>query len=232
MTDLLPGKSSITSIKLGNPTGGTYTTKMVDPDTAEVVTSTWDYHQSLGDQPIRVDRVFRQEHTVKPEAHRRQQEGAKAMRFRTEYMSDVHHPEVILDRWKESVGRTKVDTVVGTGVSGTLAVVNLARDLGIDYLIVRKDTENTHSSLPVEGRLGKNWVFVDDCVSSGATFARVWDVMRGIQQGGFTSCFKGVFLYNDWEYEDFLKPRGNQRRISEWLTEGGSKTYRKKDPTW
>ena len=144
-----------------------------------------------------------------------QKAAAKVMQF-SSYMDEAHSPGLLLESWKDCVGRTKVDTLVGTGISGAVAVVNLARDLGINYLIIRKPGVSTHSAEPAEGWLGKNWVFVDDLVSSGETIRRVWDTMNDIQADGFKTTFKGVFLYGNGDPR-FLTPRYNRRRLHEWL---------------
>lgn len=226
-------RPSINMIKVGSTvTGGTYSTTLIDPETGNTIKRTWNYNQTMLEQPISETNEFVQAEVIGPNAHWSQFAGAKVMSLETAFMNDVHHPEIILNRWKDSVGRTKVDTLVGTGVSGTIAVINLARDLGINYLIVRKDAESAHSSFTAEGRLGKNWVFVDDCVSTGSTFSRVWDVMEGITQRGFGSTYKGTFLYQDFEYEDFVTPRSKIHH--RWLREGNSTTFGqpKKELAW
>lgn len=205
------------------PTGGTYTTTTTDEDTGESILMTWDYNKTMLDQPISETREFIQQREVKPGAHPRQIAGAKVLRLETEFMDYVHNHESILSKWQEAVGSVQVDTVVGTGVSGTIACVNLARDLGINYLIVRKDAESAHSRYAAEGRLGKNWVFVDDCVSTGATFSRVWDTVSRLTQRGFNTTYRGAFLYQDWEHDEIVPPR--DRVHHRWLRDGKSKTF-------
>lgn len=71
------------------------------------------------------------------------------------------------------LGEVDFDTVIGTGMSGTLVVPRLAADLDVYWAVVRKPGVKAHSSKAVEGRVGKRWLFVDDFVSSGETYQRV-----------------------------------------------------------
>ncbi|SRR5258706_5006043 len=72
------------------------------------------------------------------------------------------------------------DTMVGTGLSGTLVVPTLARTFGKHWAIVRKE-KSPHASGMIEGDIGQSWLFVDDFISSGATFQRVQDVIKGLK---------------------------------------------------
>lgn len=65
------------------------------------------------------------------------------------------------------------DTVVGTGISGALVAPLLARWMGKNLVIVRKENVDTHAYRPIEGKLGHRWLFVDDLVCTGATLRRV-----------------------------------------------------------
>lgn len=82
------------------------------------------------------------------------------------------------------------DTMIGTGMSGSLVVPRLAEALGKHWLLLRKPSENSHTSQLAEGRLGERWIFVDDFVSSGATFRRVRD-----WASTYAAEFGGVFQY-------------------------------------
>jgi adenine/guanine phosphoribosyltransferase-like PRPP-binding protein len=66
-----------------------------------------------------------------------------------------------------------VDTLVGTGLSGALVVPDVARILKLNWVVVRKPGESSHSSYPFEGILGQRWLFVDDRVETGETLRRV-----------------------------------------------------------
>lgn len=141
--------------------------------------------------------------------------------LRCMYMEVVHDPTKLMGRFNHFVPESlEYDTLVGTGLSGTLAVAELARKLNKHYLVVRKDNDGTHSSLPVEGFLGKRWLFVDDVVDSGRTFARVWEKVQTITYHyEFQSEFAGTFLYGDRQY---IRPDQCHHR---WL-QAHADTYR------
>lgn len=65
------------------------------------------------------------------------------------------------------------DTFIGTGLSGALAIPNLAHHFGKHWAIVRKDNDNSHGAFRVEGTIGSRWMFVDDLISSGSTLYKV-----------------------------------------------------------
>jgi adenine/guanine phosphoribosyltransferase-like PRPP-binding protein len=96
------------------------------------------------------------------------------------------------------------DTMIGTGLSGTLVVPTLARILRKHWAIVRKEA-SPHTSKMVEGEIGDRWLFVDDFVSSGATLRRVqaavadlrqWDVYGA--QRPLSTVFVGTFQYEEY----------------------------------
>lgn len=88
------------------------------------------------------------------------------------------------------------DTMVGTGLSGSLFIPPLAQILEKKYAIVRKSTENSHSGLPIEGDLGRKWIFVDDFTSSGATRSRVMAAIKRVcADTGWLSEYVGEYLY-------------------------------------
>lgn len=74
---------------------------------------------------------------------------------------------------KRALSRVDFDTMIGTGLSGSLAIPVLARAMNKHWAIVRKDNDGSHSSCIIEGSIGNRWVFVDDFISSGATRDRV-----------------------------------------------------------
>ena len=117
------------------------------------------------------------------------------------YMRKVHDPQALLDVAKSLLRYKRYDTLVGTGLSGAIAVPFLARALKKDYLVVRKPNDGTHSSLPVEGKLGKKWIFVDDLVGGGGTFARCWDTVTKLAKDrSFETTFAGTMLYSDYVF--------------------------------
>lgn len=216
-------------------TGGTYQERRYVPerDAFDVVTR----DGLTGAVISTVEEPMKQLHVVKPSTPRVQMAGAEVLDYSDSYMVEGHNPGLLLARYRDVVGnRRKVDTLVGMGISGTVGVVNLARDLGIDYLILRKDGVSSHSSWPAEGRLGRNWLFVDDLVSSGSTFAKVWDKMQNIQKDtGFTSTFRGMFLYASPRGR-FVSNRYDKEQFHWWL-DGRAEHYQnefqsKRSPAW
>lgn len=83
------------------------------------------------------------------------------------------------------------DTMIGTGLSGTLVVPTLARILGKHWAIVRKE-RSVHTSIMVEGTIGERWLFVDDFVSSGTTRRTVQAAVRDL---GIPTVFVGTCEY-------------------------------------
>lgn len=102
----------------------------------------------------------------------------------------------------------KYDTLVGTGLSGTLVVPRLAEYLGKDWAIVRKRDENSHRERLVEGtQFGKRWIFVDDFMQYGGTTRRVLkEVSILAERSGFKTTFVGKFFYNKFEWEPWVSP--------------------------
>lgn len=85
----------------------------------------------------------------------------------------------LIETMRHRLQGVKYDTIVGTGLSGTIFTARVAPGLGKSFAIVRKkDDQSTHSSREVEGVVGERWVFADDFISSGATFKRVLEMMK------------------------------------------------------
>jgi len=94
------------------------------------------------------------------------------------------------------------DTIVVRGISGLIAGLRLADALpGVGLGVVRKPNENSHGQ-KYEGYLGERWLFVDDLVSSGATW---WETIKGVHRMGGktfkTQCI-GALLYNAGEWDN------------------------------
>lgn len=87
--------------------------------------------------------------------------------------------DTIAAEMAEALASVEYDTMIGTGLSGTLVVPSLARALDKHWAIVRKEP-SPHTSLLVEGDIGERWVFVDDFVSSGATRRRVQEAVADL----------------------------------------------------
>ncbi|ERB55311.1 hypothetical protein N806_29710 [Rhodococcus sp. P27] len=113
------------------------------------------------------------------------------------YMEQVYDPDLLESNARDALDGVHFDTLVGTGLSGALAIPPLARALGVNFLIVRKPGDGTHSWLDFEGHLGRGWVFVDDFFASGRTFRRVHDKVTQVSfSKAFETTFQGAFLYN------------------------------------
>lgn len=85
----------------------------------------------------------------------------------------------LIEEAREILEGVEFDTLVATGLSGTCVAPMLARELEVNFLIVRKpDDLSTHSSSRGVGHIGRRWVFLDDFISSGATRARVLDQVK------------------------------------------------------
>src|SRR6266403_6308817 len=80
----------------------------------------------------------------------------------------------------ETVQDVEFDTMVGTGLSGTLVVPTLARAFGTKWAIIRKEAA-PHTSVMIEGEIGHKWLFVDDFISSGRTLERVRMAIGGLR---------------------------------------------------
>lgn len=101
------------------------------------------------------------------------------------------------------------DTLVGTGLSGSLVVPRVAEALGLDWMIVRKSGDGSHSNQPAEGSLGARWLFVDDCTDSGNTYKRVYRVIEELAAvRSHVTEHVGAYMYQGDYYEN-----------STWITE-------------
>ncbi len=106
------------------------------------------------------------------------------------------------------------DTIVGTGMSGSIVIPLLAKALNdrngteINFLLIRKEGVGAHTSSHV-GHLGARWIFVDDFIASGATYQRVRravddivDTANRYRNAGwpqFTTTRVGAYLYAGYE---------------------------------
>jgi len=95
------------------------------------------------------------------------------------------------------------DTLIGTGLSGTLVVPSMARALDVRWAIVRKDEEQSHASTRIEGEIGTRWLFVDDFISSGRTYRRV---QAAVAATVGNTAMVGAWLYEQGSYGRFDPP--------------------------
>lgn len=87
-------------------------------------------------------------------------------------------PTLIADA-QNRLKRLKFDTLVGTGFSGGVVVPALALAMGKQFVLVRKESDNSHHGPgKLIGELGERWIFVDDFISSGSTREYVLSKIR------------------------------------------------------
>jgi orotate phosphoribosyltransferase len=93
------------------------------------------------------------------------------------------------------------DTLVGTGFSGGVVVPALALAMGKKFVLIRKETDDSHHGKgKILGQLGARWVFVDDLVSSGRTRARVIEkIARAAKDSSAATEMIGQYLYQSWD---------------------------------
>lgn len=105
--------------------------------------------------------------------------------FRTYYFDDaVFNLSEVIETAKERLGGVDFDTMVGTGFSGGVVIPALALAMGKKFVLIRKDTDDSHHGRGrLLGELGQRWIFVDDFVSSGATRTRVIEKVNTVVNG-------------------------------------------------
>lgn len=86
--------------------------------------------------------------------------------------------EAFVRKWRKALKDEDFDTFVVRGMSGAIAGGILARSLKKNLFVIRKESDNSHDGSPAFGTMGSRWVFLDDFVSSGATFFEVWDFIQ------------------------------------------------------
>ncbi|QKO02458.1 phosphoribosyl transferase [Mycobacterium phage DroogsArmy] len=136
------------------------------------------------------------------------------------YLRLAHDPERLVKIIEPHVERVEFDTLVGTGLSGTLATAAVAKALGKHYFIARKPNDGTHSGNRYgEGKLGARWVFLDDLIATGRTLGRVWDaVYQTSQRWNHTTEFVGAVLYGDgsWYTDKFISVKDCRYNLEEY----------------
>jgi len=106
--------------------------------------------------------------------------------------------DAVVNKARKALESVQYDTMVGTGLSGSLVIPVLAREFGKYFAIVRKD-EARHSDLEIEGQIGHKWIFVDDFIGSGATRGRVKCAVNGVT--GNPDLYVGSYLYHLDQYQ-------------------------------
>ena len=119
-------------------------------------------------------------------------------RFSTGYFDQaLFNLDSVISRAEHDLRGVPFDTLVGTGFSGGVVIPALARELGANYVLIRKDTDDSHhGSGRLIGGLGARWIFVDDFVSSGRTRNRVIEkIATEAQMRDFPTKYVGSYLY-------------------------------------
>lgn len=127
-----------------------------------------------------------------------------SQRFPTAYMDEaLFDLNRVIKRAKEELAHVDYDTLVGTGFSGGIVVPALALALEKDFVLVRKESDDSHHGRGrLMGRLGERWIFVDDFVGSGATRRYAIDKINDahtymVASLPLDTTFVGTYLYAD-----------------------------------
>jgi len=121
-----------------------------------------------------------------------------SIRLLTYYMDDaVFNLAGVIETAKDRLKDVDFDTIVGTGFSGGIVIPSLALALGKKFVLIRKETDDSHHGKGrLLGDLGDRWIFVDDFVSSGSTRQRVIEKIH--ETGGMYGHFPtlvGQYMY-------------------------------------
>lgn len=108
------------------------------------------------------------------------------------------------------------DTIIGTGLSGTIFTARVAPGLRKKFAIVRKDGDGSHSGIRVEGQVGKRWIFADDFICGGGTMKRVLNMMKKKHP---EAVFVGCYQYERDEVGRFQDPDLLAQIYGSWVTE-------------
>jgi hypothetical protein len=130
------------------------------------------------------------------------------------HFNEVFDHGKLVDAAKHALNGVRFDTFVGTGLSGTLSAPVLARAMRKNFVIVRKDSDQTHDVERVLGNMGERFVIVDDLIASGDTWRAIIDELgywrdhrsAGDDWSGPLPAFEfvGIYLYHG----GFTYPKG------------------------
>lgn len=99
--------------------------------------------------------------------------------YSSEAFGDMDEMEA---RFRHVTRGIEFDTIIGTGLSGSMVVPDLARRLDKNFAIIRKPSDSSHAEEAFEGVIGDKWIFVDDFISTGKTLARVVNTVALIER--------------------------------------------------
>lgn len=113
---------------------------------------------------------------------------------------------------REWAKELKADYLICSGVSGLAIAAPLSFQAELNLIVVRKETDDTHSEFLVEGEPLDHFraIFIDDFVSSGSTLARCMTKVRS--RGEIVACHlykinetRRIFSYKKYKpVQDFL----------------------------
>lgn len=92
------------------------------------------------------------------------------------YMDSFYRPSTEqIEIWSEIIieHAANVNGLVGTGMSGSLVIPLLAQYMEVDYVLLRRENDSSHSDSRWNGKMGDRLVIVDDFVESGKTLERL-----------------------------------------------------------
>lgn len=116
------------------------------------------------------------------------------------------------------------DTIVATGVSGSMVAPVLSYMLEKNCLIVRKPDVYSHSHVPAEGKLGHRWIFVDDFVCTGKSLRRCKYVIGRISENlNFSLEYAGYYSYNE---DMFYSPDRQDYKVKDYMKEDLDEAYK------
>lgn len=134
----------------------------------------------------------------------------------TQYLKPVMPDkiEATIEDFRTLSSGMEFDTVVSSGFSGGMLLPLLGYRLGLKYALVRKEgwLRDSHADKELEGQLGSRWLFVDDLVLTGATFARCAAAVTSLCQkrrhpitfaGGVT-----YFYHETWTPFELMRRHG------------------------
>lgn len=123
--------------------------------------------------------------------------------FRTYYMDEaVFNLAQVVEEAQAELEDVEFDALVGTGFSGSIVIPALALTLGKKFVLIRKETDDSHHGRGrMVGQLGERWIFVDDFISSGATRRRVMQKVADALRDGDFLIEKPITMVGQYMYQ-------------------------------